>query len=140
MYFGCFDIGHGFGSGRLTKIFYWSVGAESKGEAHLRVYTCLCTFLVPVQAQSRRAQLSGTGGLHLRGNDDARRSASGPMHETRGKPAGKPVRATQLQVLRLADKNAGQNAKRMRWLIMVLVLSTTVRLSAQNTGQAAAPA
>ena len=28
----------------------------------------------------------------------------------------------------------------MRWLIMVLVLSATVRLSAQNAGQAAAPA
>ena len=62
------------------------------------------------------------------------------MRDTRGKPAGKPVPATQLQVLRLADKNAGQNAKRMRWLTMVLVLSATVRLSAQNAGQAAAPA
>jgi Putative beta-barrel porin-2, OmpL-like. bbp2 len=62
------------------------------------------------------------------------------MHDTLGKPARKPVPATQLQVLRLADKNAGQNAKRMRWLIMVLVLSATVRLSAQNASQAAAPA
>jgi hypothetical protein len=106
----------------------------------LRVYTCLCTFLVQVQAQSHRVQLSGTGGLHPRGNEDARRSATGPMYDTRGKPARKPIPATQLQVLRLADKNAGQNAKRMRWLIMVLVLSATVRLSAQNAGQAAAPA
>jgi hypothetical protein len=62
------------------------------------------------------------------------------MYDTRSKSAWRPVPATQLQVLRLADKNAGQNAKRMRWLIMVLVLSATVRLSAQNAGQAAAPA
>ena len=62
------------------------------------------------------------------------------MYDTRSKSAQKPVLATQLQVLRLADKNAGQNAKRMRWLIMVFVLSATVRLSAQNAGQAAAPA
>ena len=105
-----------------------------------RIYTCLCTSLVQIQAQSRRAQLSGTGGLHLRGNADARRSASGPTYDTRGEPARKAIPATQLQVFRLAGKNASQNAKRMRWLIMVLVLSATVRLSAQNADQAAAPA
>ena len=115
-------------------------GAESKGEGHLRVYTSLYTFLMQVQAQSRRARLCGTGGQHLRVNEDARKLASSPMYDTRSKSARRPAPATQLQVLRLADKNAGLNAKRMRWLIMVLVLSATVRLSAQNTGQAAAPA
>ena len=112
----------------------------SKGETHLRVYTRRGTFLVPVQTQSRRAQLTGTDGRHLCGNEDALRSASGPTDDAGGKPARKSVPATQLQVLRLADKNAGQNGKRMRWLIMVLVLSATIRLSAQNAGQAAAPA
>ena len=62
------------------------------------------------------------------------------MHDTRSKSARKTGSATQLHVLGVADKNAGQDANRMRWLIMVLVLSATVRLSAQNAGQAAAPA
>ena len=61
------------------------------------------------------------------------------MH-TRSKSPRTPVSCTQLQVLRLADKNLGQNAKKMRWLIMGLVLSATVRLSAQNAGQPATPA
>jgi hypothetical protein len=62
------------------------------------------------------------------------------MRDTRSKSPQTPPPSTQVQVLRLADKNAGQNAKKMRWLIMVLVLSATVRLSAQNAGQPAAPA
>ena len=62
------------------------------------------------------------------------------MCDTRSKSPRTPVSSTQLQVLRLADKNTGQNAKKMRWLIMVLVLSATVRLSAQNAGQPATPA
>ena len=62
------------------------------------------------------------------------------MHDTRSKSARKTGSATQLHVIRLADKNAGQDVNRLRWLIMVLVLSATVRLSAQNAGQAAAPA
>jgi hypothetical protein len=57
------------------------------------------------------------------------------MCDIRSKFLQTPVSSTQLQVLRLADKNTRRNAEKMRWLIMVLVLSATVRLSAQNTDQ-----
>jgi hypothetical protein len=57
------------------------------------------------------------------------------MCDIRSKFLQTPVSSTQLQVLRLADKNTRRNAEKMPWLIMVLVLSATVRLSAQNTDQ-----
>jgi hypothetical protein len=108
---------------------------ESKGEARLFGYTCLCTLLARLQAQSRRARLHAAGGRYLRINQDARGAASGPMCDIRSKFLQTPVSSTQLQVLRLADKNTRRNAEKMPWLIMVLVLSATVRLSAQNTDQ-----
>lgn len=98
-------------------------------------YTCLCTLLARLQAQSRRARLHAAGGRYLRINQDARGAASGPMCDIRSKFLQTPVSSTQLQVLRLADKNTRRNAEKMPWLIMVLVLSATVRLSAQNTDQ-----
>ena len=45
----------------------------------------------------------------------------------------------QLQVLKLADEGAGENAKRMRWLIMSLLLSTSLYPEAQTTAQPATP-
>ena len=52
-------------------------------------------------------------------------------------PSGEQTRYSRLGVVRLSDRNIGQSTK-LRWLVMGLVLSATLRLSAQtaeSTGQ-----
>lgn len=49
-------------------------------------------------------------------------------------------RHPKIGVLRLSDKNVDKNTRKLRWLLMVLVLSATLRLSAQTTEQNGSPA
>jgi len=103
--------------------------------------------LIAEEKQTRRKQVSvlyfrsGAPGHRdpsssPNGRDNVRGEATCRIRSDVGRTS---IAAPRAHVLRLSDKKSQKTVK-LRWLIMALVLSTTVRSSAQNTSQPTPPA